>query len=473
VTPPTLVEALAEMVAATRRGGLPAEVTASVTQRVLDTLGICVAASGLATSESIRRFATSQGGTAEADAVGVPGRLPAALAALVNGTLAHSLDYDDTHLPSVLHPSASIVPACLAAGQMAGASGRAVVAAAAAGLETCVRLGMAGYDQAAANSVYFDRGQHATSICGAIGAAGAAASLLGLDNAAIASAMGIAASMASGIIEANRTGGTVKRVHCGWAAHAGISAARMAQFGITGPPTVLEGRFGFFRAFLGDQWDADAITDGLGEQWSVPGINFKPYPANHFTHAGIDAAIALRGRGVRPQDVRSLTLGVPGPVLHTVGAPIEVKRCPETAYQAQFSGPYTVAAGLIGGHGLGLGLADFTDELARDPQRRALMARVDVVEDAACSAVFPREFAAVLSCTTTSGEQLTERVMTSRGGARRPLSGPELTAKFTDNVAAVLDDSQIAEVLAAVPALAADGDVASCLRPLARSLQAE
>jgi 2-methylcitrate dehydratase PrpD len=441
-----------------------------VRQRILDTLGICVAASPLPTSEAIRRLAVSQAGAAQADAVGVGGRLPAALAALVNGTLAHSLDYDDTHLPSVLHPSASIVPACLAAGQLAGRPGPEVVSATAAGLEACVRLGMAGYDQAAANSVYFDRGQHATSICGTIGSAGAAASLLGLDADGIASAMGIAASMASGIIEANRTGGTVKRVHCGWAAHAGITAALMAQFGITGPPTVLEGRFGFFRAFLGDGWDPDAITDGLGERWSVPGINFKPYPANHFTHAGIDAAIALRSRGVRPPDVRSLTLGVPGPVLPTVGTPIEVKRAPQTGYQAQFSGPYTVAAGLIGGHGLGLGLADFTDELARDPARRELMAKVSVVADTACSEVFPNEFAAVLTCVTTSGEEITERVMTSRGGARRPLSDAELTAKFTDNVRGALTDEQAAEVIAAVAALQTGRAVADCLRPLARSL---
>ena len=115
----TLVQALAAMMADARRNGLPAQVRTSVRQRVLDTLGICVAASPLDTSAAIRRFALSQGGTPEASAVGIPGRLPAALAALVNGTLAHSLDYDDTHLPSVLHPSATIVPACLAAGQLA------------------------------------------------------------------------------------------------------------------------------------------------------------------------------------------------------------------------------------------------------------------------------------------------------------------------------------------------------------------
>lgn len=465
--PLTLVQALAEMMAKARSDGLPAQVRASVRQRVLDTLGICVAASPLPTSAAIRRFALAQAGAPQASAVGVTERLPAALAALVNGTLAHSLDYDDTHLPSVLHPSASIVPACLAAGQLTGATGHEVVTAVAVGLEACVRLGMAGYDAQARNSVYFDRGQHATSICGTIAAAGAVATLLDLPASAISSAMGIAASMAGGIIEANRTGGTVKRIHCGWAAHAAISAAQLAQFGITGPPTALEGRFGFFRAFLGDHYDPSAITDGLGEQWCVPDINFKPYPANHFTHAGIDAAMALRARGIRPQDVASLTLGVSAPTVHTIGAPIEVKRNPQTGYQAQFSGPYTVTAGLFGGHGLGVGLADFTDELASDPARRAVMAKVDVVADPSCTEVFPHQFAAVLTCVTTSGQQLTERVMTNLGGSRRPLTDAQLAAKFADNGAGALSSTQIDQVRDAIWSLDGAADVEGCLGPLA------
>jgi len=229
--------------------------------------------------------------------------MPATLAAFVNGVLAHSLDYDDTHLPSVLHPSASVVPAALAAAQAAGADGQALISAVAAGLEVCVRTGMAGYDQDARNSTFFDHGQHATSICGALGGAVSAAVLLGLDAVGVTNALGIAASMAAGLIEANRTGGTVKRMHCGWAAHSAVSAAQLAAEGFTGPPTVLEGRFGFYQAWLHGQFDPAAITDGLGETWLVPDIFFKPYPANHFTHTAIDAAIELRSRGLRPEDV--------------------------------------------------------------------------------------------------------------------------------------------------------------------------
>jgi 2-methylcitrate dehydratase PrpD len=463
----TLIQALAGMVADARRGAVPPRVRASVRQRVLDTLGICVAASTLPTSAAVQRFAAAQGGAPEAHAVGVPAKLPAALAALVNGTLAHSLDYDDTHLPSVLHPSATVVPACLAAAQQAGATGSETVSAIAAGLEACVRLGMAGYDEQGRNSVYFDRGQHATSICGTIAAAGAVASLLGLGTDGIAHAMSVSVSMAGGVIEANRTGGTVKRVHCGWAAHAAISAALLAAQGITGPPTVLEGRFGFFRAFLDNDYDAGAITDGLGERWCVPDINFKPYPANHFTHAGIDAAIALRQRGVRPGDITSLVLGVSAPVLHTIGEPIEIKQQPETGYQAQFSGPFTVAAALLGGHGLGLGLDDFTDDLAREPQRRALAAKVAVVEDAACTEVFPRQFAGVLTATTQDGGTITERVMVNRGGPQRPLSDGELNAKFADNVKHLLGARAAAGLQHAVWSLDDGGGVAACLEPLA------
>ncbi|HEX5407057.1 MAG TPA: MmgE/PrpD family protein [Pseudonocardiaceae bacterium] len=430
---------------------LPEDVSDSVRKRILDILGIAVAASGLATSRAAREFVLASGGLPEASAVGIPVKLPAAQAAFVNGVLAHSLDYDDTHLPSVLHPSASVVPAALAAGEAVGASGRQVTAAVAVGLEVAVRIGMAGYDRDTQNSIFFEHGQHATSICGAIGGAVAAAMLYGLDIDAITDTIGVVASMASGVIEANRTGGTVKRMHCGWAAHSAIAAAQLVQHGFTGPPTVLEGRFGFFRAWLHGTFFPEAITDGLGEQWSVPGIFFKPYPANHFTHAGIDAARELRAQGLDVDLIESIELGVPRQNKPTVGEPIEVKRAPETGYMAQFSGPYTVVAGLLGGSGLGVGLDDFTDELARDPRRRELMAKVSVVADEKCSAVFPAQFPAVLKIRTRDGQEHVAEVLVNRGGPDNPLSFDELATKFRDNASRFLDDDAV-DALAAVVA---------------------
>ena len=445
MTERTLVRLLGDLAAGLTPTDLPAGVVASVPQRVLDVLGICVRATTLDTSAGVLGYVADQGGRHGASAIGLAERVPAAAAAFANGVLAHSLDYDDTHLPSIVHPSASVVPAALATAEAVGAHGAAVLAAVAAGLEITVRLGMAGYDADAnggqGQSVYFEHGQHATSICGAVGSAATASVLLSPGDAErAADAMAVACSMASGIIEANRTGGTVKRIHCGLAAQAGVTAAHLVARGLTGAPTALEGRFGFFQAWLRDEWDATAVTDGLGVDWCVADIFYKPYPANHFTHGAIDAALRMRAAGLRPEDVQSAHLGVAAPTVRTIGDPIEAKQCPLTGYQAQFSGPFAVAAALHGGSGLGLGLADFSDELARDPSRRALMARITVGPDERCDRVYPHQFPAVLTVQTTDGRTLVEEVMVNRGGPGAPLTDEELAAKFADNVDGLLDD---------------------------------
>lgn len=463
-----LAERLARFAVTTTFAELPDEVVDSVRKRVLDVLGICVAATPLHTSHAAREYVREQGGVGQAHGVGVTQQLPATLAAFLNGVLAHSLDYDDTHLPSVLHPSASVVPAALAAAECSGADGRALIAAIACGLEVCVRIGMAGYDQRTGNSTFFEHGQHATSICGTLGAAVSAGILLGLDESGVAHAIGIAASMASGVIEANRTGGTVKRMHCGWAAHSGVSAAQLARHGFTGPRTVLEGRFGFFRAWLRGEFNPAAITEDLGKDWSVPGIFFKPYPANHFTHTVIDAALALRARGLQPHEVVRVTLGAAAPTVPTIGEPIEVKRRPTTGYMAQFSGPYAVAVGLFGGRGLGAGIDDYTDPLARDPQRRALMSKVDVVADERCTEIFPHQFPAVLHVTTTDGRELVQEVLTNRGGPQRPLSYEELAAKFRDNTHHLLAPGAADELQVQLAHLDEAEDISPLLATLTR-----
>jgi 2-methylcitrate dehydratase PrpD len=448
---------------------VPDSVRDSVRARVLDIVGLCLAALPLDTSQAVVGLTAEQGGRPQSRAIGVPDLRPAPLAAFVTGVLAHSLDYDDTHLPSVLHPSASIVPAVLAAAEAAGATGPAVVEAVAVGIELCVRLGMAGYDPVARQSTYFEHGQHATSMCGAIAGAAAAAKVAGATAEEIAHAMAIAVSMASGVIEANRTGGTVKRLHCGWAAHAAVTAAGLARRGITGAPTALEGRFGFSQAFLRGELRVEELTRGLGEPeaWEVPRVFFKPYPANHFTHAGIDAALELRAQGVTPDDIDRIVLGVATPTVRTIGEPIDAKRAPATGYQAQFSGPYTVASALVGGSGLGLGLDDFTDALAHDPARRALMQRITVVGDPACDAVYPHQLPAVLTAHLRDGSSATATVMTNLGGPERPLTGAQLAQKFRDNAGLVLAPDHVGEIEAAVAALDELHDASSVLLPTA------
>jgi 2-methylcitrate dehydratase PrpD len=463
-TTETVVQRLARLAHDVQQRGLPPHLRADVARRVLDVIGNSVAATGQPTADSVAAVVRGWGGPADATAIGTGLRLPAPAAALLVGTLAHSLDFDDTHLPSVLHPSSPVVPAALAVAEATGATATALLDAAGVGIEVAVRLGMGGYDRELGNSVFFERGQHATSICGAVGAAVAAAMVGRLDAERIAHAAGIAASMGAGLLEANRTGGTVKRMHCGWAAHAGVVAADLAKHGITGPPTVVEGRFGFLYAFCGERANVDAVLSGLGEHWELPGIFFKPYPCNHFTHAGIDAALQLRARGVDPSQIAEIELGVATPVLRTIAEPPEEKSRPRSGYHAAFSGPYTVAAALLSeghpGNGLGLGHDDFTDEAAADEKRLALAAKVHCVADARCDAIFPEQFPAVLRVRLTDGQRHEVRVDANRGGPGNPLSAEEHAAKFRLNAGRVLDPAAVDAVSEAVLAWPDRGGIA-------------
>ncbi|KVZ86859.1 MmgE/PrpD family protein [Burkholderia ubonensis] len=441
--PDGIVGALGRFAAAVRAEGLDRRLRVEAAARVLDVVGNSLIAHDEPVAQSVLQVARRWAGTGPASVIGAPDRLPAASAALVNGTLAHAMDFDDSHMLSVLHPSASVIPAALAAAQASGASGAALLDAITVGTEVCIRLGVAAYNERLGNSVFFERGQHATSICGTVGAA----------------ALGIAASMGAGLLEANRTGGSVKRIHCGWAAHAGVSAAELAGAGVTAPPTALEGRFGFFHAWCGDLADVDAVLRDLGDEWETSRIIFKPYPCNHFTHPGIDAALQLKAEGVTADDVVSAELRVATSTLRTIGEPAELKANPPNGYAAAFSGPYTVAAALLGGGGLGVWFDDFDDALAQDPARRALAAKVRCVADPWCDARFPNFLPAVLRVELRDGQVREARIESSKGTNSRPLTEQELVAKFVLAASSALGMARALALRDAVQALADDASL--------------
>lgn len=307
---------------------------------------------------------------------------------------------------------------------------------------------MAGYDEELGNSVFFEKGMHATSILGTMASAASAARPKSIAEDEIVHAIAISASMGAGIIEANRTGGTVKRIHCGWAAHSGVVAAEFARRGLTGPPTVFEGRFGFLQAYLDERSNPKVITNKLGEKWELlERFFFKPYPTNHFTHAGIDAALELRAAGLKPEEIEEVELGVAAPVMRTIAEPPEKKARPETAYAAQFSGPFTFAVAMRGGGGLGVYLDDFTERAIGDEKLLDLASRVRVVEDAECSRIFPHQFPAVARVRTKSGKFHQIRVLENRGGPQRPLDNEELSEKFRTNARRVLRDQRVTNLI--------------------------
>lgn len=464
----TFVHQLAEF--ASDESCLPAEITADARERILDVVGNSLAGRAESHNESdpdraVERVVKSWGGNPTSSVIGSETKLPSASAALLNGTLAHILDFDDTHLPSILHPSASIVPAALAVAEETGATSERILRAIAIGIEITNRIGMASYIPKTGNSIFFEKGFHATSICGTIGAAVSSAILYGLGREEISSAMGIATSMGSGIIEANRTGGSVKRIHCGWAAHGGVVAASMAREGVTGPPTVLEGRFGFFNAFLGDEYDTNALLNGLGTRWELLKTAYKPYPTNHFTHSAIDCALALRAQGVKASEIEEMELGVAAPVIRTIGEPRHEKIRPKSGYHGKFSAPYCLATAFLGGGGLGVYLDDFQESTWNQPDRLELASKVKVVADEVATKIFPTAFAAVLTVKTKDGKVYSHRVDASLGSKEAPLTKAQLLKKFDLNSSRFLDAQALTQVLNLVK-LEKENDLSSLMELL-------
>jgi 2-methylcitrate dehydratase PrpD len=264
----------------------------------------------------------------------MPARVPAASAALVNGALAHSLDFDDTHEASVCHVSAVVVPAALAAGEAAGATSAEILTAIVAGNEVVCRVG------AAAQHGFHARGFHPTSVCGVFGATVAAGKLRGLDADGIERALGLAGSMASGLFAYLSDGSPTKPLHAGWAAAAGVRAAVLAQHGLRGPAAIFEDRFGLLAAYADSQGPVE-VAD-LGTRWETPEIAFKAYPACHFIHGALDAL----------SDAGPLDAGEIEHVDATIaaaGAAIVGESRPATPYGARFSLTYALAAHLLHG----------------------------------------------------------------------------------------------------------------------------
>ena len=281
----TLAQRVAEFAAPLSFDDLPDDVVASVRVRMLDVLGIALAASREDWAPSVVALAGVGGG--ECTVLGSGRTAPLPLAILVNGTLAHGLDYDDTHAASITHASAVILPTVLALAEARDLDGRRAIAAAVAGYEAITRVGMA------ASGMFHARGWHATAVCGAFGAAVAAGVCEGLDAAQLTAALGLAGSFASGVMEHLEDGSWVKRLHPGWAGHSGALAASLARGGVPGPATILEGRFGLYRTFIDTEPDRRPF-ETLGREWEILKVGYKPYPCCHLNHAYLDCAPDLR-----------------------------------------------------------------------------------------------------------------------------------------------------------------------------------
>jgi 2-methylcitrate dehydratase PrpD len=418
-------------------------------------VGCALAAAEADFAPSLLDLVARWGGQGPCTVIGARASAPPPLAALANGCLAHGLDFDDTHAGSITHASAVLVPVVLALGEAEGLDGRSAVAALVAGYEAITRIGMA------APGRLHERGWHATAVCGGFAAALAAGRCLGLGASRLAGALGIAASQASGVLEYLEDGSWVKRLHPGWAAHAGVVAAGLARGGFTGPATGLDGRFGFFRAALGEVPDFEPVLKNLGDTWETLNISFKPYPCCHYNHAYVDAVLRLRREHrLSAEQVAEVECLVPEGEIPIVCEPAAAKRRPRTAYDAKFSLPFAVAVALVDGQ---MGIASFSAERLGDPRLLALTGRVRHAPDP--GSTFPRTFPGRVRVRMRDGRLLEARQEANRGGPEAPLAPAEVIAKFRDNAGRALPPARIAALESAVLGLERAADLRSFLAP--------
>ena len=414
----------------------PADARARAAAAVMDTVGVSVAGSIEPAAQIVRRTFGPAGPSnpGPCSIWGTPARASAPDAALANGTAAHALDYDDMCFVSLAHPSAPLVPAILAAGELSGASGRAVLDAYVAGFEIQARLGRL------MNPRHYQRGWHCTSTLGALSAAAGAARLLGLDAATTAHALAIAASSASGLKE--NFGTMVKPLHAGLAARDGVLAAMLAKAGMTASASAIDGAQGYLHAFDSERDDLSTAVADLGARWEIldTGITVKLYPSCAGTHPTLDAVLDLiADERFTADDVDRIDVDV-DPIVPT----ILIYARPATALEAKFSLPFCTAAAVVWGS---VGIDTFDDARIRDPRVSALMPRVTMHVDEEIGKGKPSLTEARVRVTLSDGRVLVREAHGARGYPEKPATSAELEAKFLACARRAVPDEQAQRML--------------------------
>ena len=412
-----------------------------------DCLGVALAGSREEDARIAAEIARQETAREETSVIGQGFRTSALNAALANGTAAHALDFD--HSFTIMgQPTAPVAPATFALGEALGASGRQVIEAYVAGFEVTAKLVHSLRDSA-------HDGWHAPSTLGSFGAAAACSKLLGLDAAKMQMALGITASMASGIVA--NFGTMTKPLHVGLGARNGVLAAKLAGGGYTANPKAIEGGFGFYSVLHENTEIHEQAIEELGRSYALitDGLRIKPYPCGGLTHQVIDSVLELRAkRGLTAEMIDRVDVDV---VKHTFDR--IVFRVPQTGIQGKFCMPYLVARAIIDGK---IGLHIFTDSAVRDQNVLKLAERVQMNLDSNLK----KSDAAGRPCRVTvrlkNGQTFTREAQHAKGGPEHPMSEAELRDKFTECAREAIDASSAAKVLDYIESLESLSDI----RPL-------
>ncbi len=344
--------------------------------------------------------------------------------AIIAGTAAHGEDFDDTFEGNPMHVGATMIPAMLSAAQKFNLNGDQILKGLAVGSELICRLALV------APTAMHKQSFHPTAVCGTFGVAAGLSSVLDLSEKQMVSALGVAGSFTSGIIEYLAEGSWTKRVHPGWSANSGINATLIAKSGFYGPRTVFEGKHGFFEAFALKeiQRDYSHLTDGLGTRWENQNLAFKPFACGTMAQPFVDCAIKIKKKIKNLDNITSITAKVGEGTVHRLWEPLKEKKQPSTPYSAKFSVPYCVAVGFVRGDA---GLNEFNKKSINDKEILNLANKVNYEIDP--NNEYPKNYTGTLICKTSNGE-FTEHQPCFRGGIKQPLTKDDIDKKYNANL---------------------------------------
>jgi 2-methylcitrate dehydratase PrpD len=445
---------------------IPERVERCASFHILDAVGVGFAATASKIGEPwILHSATVVGASGPASIFGQTLGAKPADAVLVNGSLMHSLEFDDTHTGSIAHGSSVLAAAVIAAFegsrvQVDEDQGRAILRLYILWYEVLIRIGLA------SPGGFQNNGFQLTSVGGAICAAGLAAHQRGMDHVKTTAAMSIALSQASGVLEFLANGSTVKSMHPGWAGHCGLIAAELAEAGLTGPDTALEGRFGLFRVFADDDQASERLAkhlETLGEYWHLEEVAFKFLPCCHYLHSFVEAAAKLSKSEVEIEQIKEIEFKVPSGAAAVICEPWNHK-CEASGHSARWSLPITVAMQLVDGE---INLKSFEGQVSPAVKSLARRSRWSVMKDSN----FPGRLDAAIRFHLKNGELLETRVDDVYGSASRPASENTIYEKFIENMIQITtkrEAEQLANTILDLPKLQNIETLTEALRTASR-----
>lgn len=407
------------------RDKLPPEVETSARLHFLDALGVGLAAARVGPVRHLAARGVPSNETAPCTVLGSTGRYSASEAALINGTLIHSIEFDDTHTGSIMHGSSVLAPAVLAAAQESGADGKTMLNAFVAGWETIIRMGLA------APGAFQKNGFQGTSIAGTIAGAVAVGRTQGFGRELLLNAVGIASSFSSGNFTFLSEGASVKAAQPGIAAQGAISATQLARGGVTGATGVFEGSGGFFGLYARDETANErfsASLASLGSEWLITDAAFKEFPCCHYIHPFIEAVSRGKLDISSPKNIAEIKCRVPVGQEAIIAIPWEHKQSPTRANEARWSLPYVIALRLVTG---GVSIEDF--EGTPNPDVVALAKRI--TWEPWSDSGYPQTFPAEIEVTLRDGSSETITVADVKGNRTRPWDTEQVVGKFSKNAA--------------------------------------